>query len=98
MSKAPSKAIHHRVFTLPWPSWPAARGAAAKSAGAEAGGWGETCLIDEALCRQSAPRGCKASSGVLRFSVLGADALLGPPPALLHSECSKGTPGRFSLG
>ena len=46
--------------------------------------WAETCLIDEALCLQSAPRGCKASSGVLRFSVLGADALLGPSPALLH--------------
>lgn len=42
------------------------QGAAAKSAGAEAGGWGDTCLIDEALCRQSASRGCKVSSGVLR--------------------------------
>ena len=83
MSKAPSKAIHQRVFTLPWPSWPAARGAAAKSVGAEAGSGGEEVLRRDLPHRQgTVPPVC--SPGL-------QGELWGPSVLSCRSWCTPGT-------
>lgn len=105
MSEVLSLAIYHDVFTLPWPSWLAAREATAKASGAEARRWvvGGQKVLGRDLHRWhtqpiSFPETVQWALLVIQFQCSRSQGALVMISALLNSWCSKGNPRKFALG